>query len=253
MRAFYATAPYHSEWIKGYNSRWTTGQHDAQLQMCQYVPPGARLLEVGCGDGCAEPELRSRIPGLNYTGVDMKSQPWPHRSQFAAAEASQLPFQSRSMDVVVAMFVLEHLVYPRMFLDEAWRILRPDGRLLLVSPDFANGPMASEWVGTSYGCGQDKLTRGRWADALLTAFDSRLRIKAIRLTRSRQLGRGSGRFPVLLHPRCLYFEGFVPDCDAVYPSCPEEVINHLRAKPRYRDAAIFHRKAGTFGLAVWKI
>jgi hypothetical protein len=156
------------------------------------------------------------------------------------------------MDVVVAMFVLEHLVYPSMFLDEAWRVLSRNGRLLLISPDFASGPMASEWIGTSYGCGQDKLKRGRWGDALLTAFDTRLRTSAVRFARARELTRGKTRFPVLLHPRCLYYAGFVPDCDAVYPSCSEEVVHHLQLKPEYHDSVVFHRRVGTFGLAVFK-
>lgn len=253
MRFFYTANPYHELWIKGHNSHWTHGQHEAQLQMCHYVPDGARILEVGCGDGSAERELRTRTRIASYIGVDIKPELWAGRRCFAAADAGYLPFSKGSSDIVISMFALEHLVYPRRFLDEAWRVLDHAGRLLLISPDFAKNGMASEWIGTSYGCGRDKLARGRWSDALLTAFDSRVRLGMKRAARNRSIADGKITFPVLLHPRCLYSPGFVPDCDAVYPSCPEEVVRYLGSKPGYHRANVFYRAAGTFGLAVFKV
>ena len=123
---------------------------------------------------------------------------------------------------------------------------------ILIAPDFYNGPMAADWVGTSYGCGQDKLSRGRIGDALLTAFDTRVRIAFSRANRRRRIAKGDLAFPVLLHPRCLYFDEFVPDCDAIYPACPEEVIEFLLLQPGFSGQKVFFRKGGTFGLAVFK-
>jgi SAM-dependent methyltransferase len=252
MRTFYIANPYHERWIKGYNSRWTVGNHDAQIEMCRHVPEGARILEVGCGDGSAEQELRTNTRMASYVGVDIKPELWAGKQQFVAADAGHLPLATRCVDIVIAMFALEHLVYPRRFLDEAWRVLDQTGRLLLISPDFSRNAMASEWIGTSYGSGRDKLTRGRLADAFLTAFDSRIRLSMRRAARNRSIARGNVAFPVLLHPRCLYSEGFVPDCDAVYPSSPEEVAQYLGTKPGYVRATVFYRRAATFGLAVFK-
>ena len=138
----------------------------------------------------------------------------------------------RSVDVALSMFVLEHIVFPQRFLNEAWRVLKTGGRLFIISPDFALTPMASERLGLSYGSGRDKLRRGRVWDAILTGYHTRIRIPLHRRRRLREIARGQLHFPVLLQPRCLTQDGFTVDCDAVYPSCPED------DRPFFEDGAI---------------
>lgn len=58
------------------------------------------------------------------------------------------PLQSRSLDVLLSMFMIEHLVFRALFLDEPWRVLRSGGRLIIVAPLFASG-MASDRSGLS--------------------------------------------------------------------------------------------------------
>jgi SAM-dependent methyltransferase len=252
MRRYYRTTPYHTTWIRGINARWCEPAHRAQLRMCSYIPEGCRLLEVGCGDGAAQCEIGRRTTGVRYTGVDLNPALWPGRKQFIAAGATALPFRRGSFEVVLSMFVLEHIVFPHDFLDEAWRVLGPGGRLILIGPDFIHNAMASEWIGLSYGSGREKLKDGRVTDAILTTVDSRIRYPLKRLLRKRRVRNGEVRFPILLEPRCLYLKGFTPDCDAVYPSCPEEVINYLRTHSDFGSAELFFRDSSTFGLTVRK-
>src|SRR5207302_4084364 len=148
----------------------------------------------------------------------------------------------------------EHLVFPNRFLAEAWRVLRPKGRLLIVAPDFLFLPMASERIGLSYGSGSVKLMSGRVVDAFLTAFDTRIRLRRWHRQRERRLKAGEFWFPILTAPRCLAEPslGFVPDCDAVYPACPEEIVNYMSQFISYDRHEIFHRSGCAFGLLVQK-
>jgi ubiquinone/menaquinone biosynthesis C-methylase UbiE len=253
MRRFYANPAYHNEWIRGANSHWQAGAHDAQLALAQRIPAGARILEIGCGDASGAHELLQRLPVREYCGVDITiPRVLAGQLKLAAASGLALPFPAEHFDVVLSMFTIEHTLFPNTLLDEAWRVLRAGGTLLLIAPDFLNNAMASERIGFSYGTGRDKLRRAHVLDAALTLIDSRIRLPWQRHRRRRALAKGSYTFPVLLQPRCLTHAGFVTDCDAVYPSSLEEISNYMRARHRLRTADVFFRDAHTFGLELTK-
>ncbi len=252
MMYYYQATPYHNEWIKGINTYWQTGQHDAQLALTNLIHPGSTVLEIGCGDGGAVEELMRRVEITRYVGIDLNTAVWPAQYMFTKALAHALPFQPQSFDVALSMFVIEHLVFPAKFLDEVWYLLRPSGRLLLIAPDFTSSGMASERIGLSYGSGRSKIRQGKLFDALLTAYDTRIRIPFIRSLRLKQIRKGKLSFPVLTRPRCLYLPDFTPDCDAIYPACPEEILCYMANKDGYKEGWIFYRSRSTFGLVVQK-
>ena len=47
-----------------------------------------------------------------------------------------LPFPDESFDVIYNKSFLEHLVHPDIFLKEAYRILKPGGKILCLVPDW---------------------------------------------------------------------------------------------------------------------
>lgn len=254
MFHYYANSPYHSEWIKGLNSNWQSGVHNCQLLMCDFINEESEVLEVGCGDGSAAKEISKRVKDIKYTGVDLDPNMWKGREDFnfIAAKAEELPFLSASFDVVFSMFVIEHLVFPASFLDEAWRVLKPGGCLIIIAPNFDANAMPSEKIGFSYGSGMAKLAQGKILDAIITAYDTRVRLYLRRLIRKMQLANKDFSFPVLTDPRCLCLPGFTPDCDAVYPVSPKEIINYLCLKDNYKDNKLFYYERSTFGLAISK-
>lgn len=96
----------------------------------------SRTLEVGCGAGV----LRGRLP--NWIGVDVSEAavrrvPDRHPAVVAAAEA--LPFSESTFDLVVMFNLIEHLSEPQLALDEAVRLLRPGGYLIIRSPQLILG------------------------------------------------------------------------------------------------------------------
>jgi SAM-dependent methyltransferase len=93
------------------------------------------ILEIGSYQVRGQEEiadLRALLPGKDYTGLDMR--PGPGVDLVADAEA--LPHPDASVGTVIAMSALEHV--PRFWrvFDEIYRVLRPDGAVLLACPFY---------------------------------------------------------------------------------------------------------------------
>ena len=71
---------------------------------------------------------------------------------FALAEERRLPLPDRSLDRILLVHALEASTRPRSLLRECWRVLRDDGRLLVVAPNRL-GPWA-QFEHTPFGQGQ---------------------------------------------------------------------------------------------------
>jgi SAM-dependent methyltransferase len=120
-------------------------------RLLEHVPSGGRLLEIGCAVGFLLRAAQER--GFEATGVEMSE--WASgiaRDQFGldvrcgTLEAAEL--ESDSFDVVVLADVIEHLTDPRRTLREIRRVLKPGGRLLLLTPDA--GSTVAKLFGTSW-------------------------------------------------------------------------------------------------------
>jgi 2-polyprenyl-3-methyl-5-hydroxy-6-metoxy-1,4-benzoquinol methylase len=104
------------------------------------VPPGARVLEVGCGSGALGEALRAR--GCRVTGVDAAE---PASSGACDAFVKQdldrdpdLPRDPQGYDIVLLADVLEHVRRPEAILASARPALAPGGRLLASTGNIAH-------------------------------------------------------------------------------------------------------------------
>jgi 2-polyprenyl-3-methyl-5-hydroxy-6-metoxy-1,4-benzoquinol methylase len=99
------------------------------------------LLDVGCGDGVlSEPMAKL---GNNVTSFDLPTiTPMAqkrHVSLVLSGDAENLAFTPETFDVVLASEVVEHLWNPQRFLDDAYRVLKPKGYLILEAPEGIEG------------------------------------------------------------------------------------------------------------------
>jgi 2-polyprenyl-3-methyl-5-hydroxy-6-metoxy-1,4-benzoquinol methylase len=99
------------------------------------------VLDVGGGDGVIGERLWKM--GNSVTTVDLSTvSTHAHRSRCllaVAGDAEQLPFSSNSFDVVLASEIVEHLWNPHSFFDEAYRVLKVDGHLIMSTPEGIEG------------------------------------------------------------------------------------------------------------------
>ena len=130
--------------------RWQTeapyvAESEAALLDGVTLATGARLLEVGCGEGGNLLHLSRRHVGARLFGTDFSST----KAAFAAlatgartvrADARALPFADGSFDAVLVRDLLHHLsaATRAVALAEAHRVLRSDGTLTLIEPNRQN-------------------------------------------------------------------------------------------------------------------
>jgi SAM-dependent methyltransferase len=103
---------------------------------------GASVLDVGCGSGAIATQLGR---GCRYWGGDFEIQD-SQRLETAVCDATVLhldscqtyPFDDRSFDYVISLWCLEHLADPQSMLSECVRVLKTDGTLFLIFPNYEN-------------------------------------------------------------------------------------------------------------------
>jgi SAM-dependent methyltransferase len=106
----------------------------------------AVIIDVGCGDGAALAVAAQYDPGRNpahrFAGIDWSAdalrQARARRLTVVRGSVHpRLPVADGAADVVIMSELIEHLVDPDSVLEEAWRVLKPGGTLLLSTPNLA--------------------------------------------------------------------------------------------------------------------
>lgn len=142
-RSFIATQREYHERANAAHFAWQTAgpyfaDTEAQLLTAVRTEPGERLLEIGCGEGGNLYHLKAR--GVHRFGVDYS----PEKVAFAArasgagaavADATRLPFADATFDVALIRDLLHHLPNRAGALSEAFRVLKPGGRLTVIEPN----------------------------------------------------------------------------------------------------------------------
>jgi SAM-dependent methyltransferase len=106
------------------------------------VAAPACILDLGCGDGAATWLAAQRNPGHRVLGMDWSAGSLSQARRLGvnvvqAGVAPRLPVASGAADVVMMSELIEHLVDTDSALDEAHRVLKPGGSLLLSTPNLA--------------------------------------------------------------------------------------------------------------------
>lgn len=110
------------------------------LPIAYEIPIGSKVLDVGANSGEFMKLLKEKRE-CDVFGVDVSdvaiAQAKEKGFEVINCDASKMPFEDASFDVVVLMEVLSHLVEPEAVLKEIRRVLRPNG-ILMGSVPHAN-------------------------------------------------------------------------------------------------------------------
>lgn len=105
------------------------------------LPRGASILDFGCGR--CEVAAGFASLGMDVTTADVSPEATEYARdrnlKFCLVEASpthQLPWKDETFDVFFSKSLIEHLSAPLDFAQEAFRVLKPNGIFLALTPDW---------------------------------------------------------------------------------------------------------------------
>ena len=100
----------------------------------------AVVLDLGCGTGYFQPELRSRYPGASCIGLDLAPGMVEYARAHAAGgahwlvgDAESLPLAADSVDLVFSSLAIQWCHRPQQLFAELGRVLRPGGRCVFTT------------------------------------------------------------------------------------------------------------------------
>jgi len=112
----------------------------------------ASALDVGCGTGVVSRELASRLPGGQVVGIDpspvflakaRKLSADISNLKFVEGDCRRLPYCSESFDILVFHTTLSHVPRPDEAIQEAFRVLRPNGVLAVFDGNYTTTTLAN--------------------------------------------------------------------------------------------------------------
>lgn len=111
------------------------------FELAGEIEPGARVLDVGCGNGFTCGEFLKR--GCHVTGLDLsaegievarKSYPEGRFELLAADDKVLQNLNEEPYDLIISTEVVEHLYDPRGYARSCYAALKPGGRLICSTP-----------------------------------------------------------------------------------------------------------------------
>ena len=117
---------------------WRFGQ-DRRLALIRHYTDleHARILDVGCGLGMYVKKLSNFSDDVYGVDVDPAkvAEAQKHLAHICEAPAEELPFADAYFDMVLLHEVLEHVNDDRQAVEEAYRVTKAGGRLVIFAPN----------------------------------------------------------------------------------------------------------------------
>jgi len=120
------------------------GEHRSRYRFAAHFAAGKQVLDVASGAGFGLQMLRQA--GACPIGADYDAHALSQvrcleaKARLVHADATRLPFQPYSLDLVVSFETIEHVPDAPALVSEVGRVLKPGGRLVLSTPNRAFGP-----------------------------------------------------------------------------------------------------------------
>lgn len=144
----------------GYWKQDTSSQKDACFNLMEalldLVPEkSGKVLDVACGKGATTRHLQKYFEPSDISAIDISqkqlgtSRATADGANFALANAVELPFLDNSFDLVICVEAAFHFDVQQDFIREAYRVLKPNGRLILTDILFRKWADTGRHIRTS--------------------------------------------------------------------------------------------------------
>jgi SAM-dependent methyltransferase len=192
---------------------WQTSGDQLEALVRSYVTPESCVLDLGCGRGGVV-ELFWRDVKL-AAGLDPDSPSLAeHRAPgmpILRGVGERLPFAGESFDLIVCLWVLEHLKEPLTVLGEVRRVLRPGGHFVFLTPNLRNPLLLLNRIGKALPLLQRRLVPRLYGRHEADTFPVQYRANTVSAVRG--LAAASGlevaELRVVADPTYLALNGFM--------------------------------------------
>ena len=160
------------------------------------IPPNARVIDVGCGDGMIAELIQAIRSDIAIQGIDVLVRPTA-RVPVKAFDGSTIPYPDRSFDAAMFVDVLHHTADPLVLLKEALRV----ANTIIIKDHLRDGLLAGltlrfmDWFGNAHH--GVALSYNYWSHAQWNATFANLGLCA------RELNQSLGLYPA---PASWFFE-----------------------------------------------
>ena len=157
-----------------------------------YLTGRSRVLDLGCGRGGVAELIWCDVrlaAGIDPDTVSLAQ----HRAvgmPVVRGVGERLPFVGDSFDLIVSVWVLEHLEDPLATFIEVRRVLRPGGHFIFLTPNLRNPLMLMNRIGRAFPALQRRLVPRMYGRDEADTFPVRYRANTEREIRDH--ARGSG-------------------------------------------------------------
>ncbi len=174
--------------------------------MRSHITPASRVLDLGCGRGGVV-ELFWRdvklAAGLDPDVPSLSEHRTPGMPAVRGV-GGHIPFSGDTFDLVVCVWVLEHLKDPAQTLSEVTRVLRRGGHFVFVTPNIRNPMMLANRIGKAMPALQRRLVPRIYGRVEADTFPVQYRANTVSAIRSLAREAGLDVFDLRVVPDPTY-------------------------------------------------
>jgi len=155
---------------------WEDGQvatNEYRARLADLVEPGSKILHAGCGWDKNKVSEQFK-DSCEVIGIDLDSRVETlFHSEFHLASLESVPLPEKTFDVIISEYVFEHLDHPETVLSEFKRLLKPGGKILVLTPNaYSYKTLAARLTPQQFHIlmGRHRYGRGHEADMYPTVF-----------------------------------------------------------------------------------